>query len=110
MKPPFRLNWSKNRPVIQVRINEKDEPLNFVLDTGSGISVISKETAKRLKIKPVTRGGLARAIGGDGKFEIVYGFLKSVNIGEVKIKNVPVYIREFHTNDRAKLTAISDCR
>ncbi|NOT47944.1 MAG: tetratricopeptide repeat protein, partial [Acidobacteria bacterium] len=30
-----------NRPVIQLRINNRDEPLNFVLDTGSGISVIS---------------------------------------------------------------------
>jgi len=69
------------------------------LDTGSGISVISKETAERLKIKPVTKGGLARAIGGDGKFEIVYGFLKAVDIGNVQIENVPVYIREFHQND-----------
>ena len=93
----FRL--LNNRPVIQVKINKKDEPLNFVLDTGSGISVVSQETAKRLKIKPVTKGGLARAIGGDGKFQIVYGFLKRVEIGDVQIKNVPVYIREFHSTD-----------
>ncbi len=92
---PFEL--INNRPIIEIRVNSKDEPLNFVLDTGSGISVISKETAERLKIKSITKGGLARAIGGDGKFEIVYGFLKNVTIGEVKIKNVPVYIREFHT-------------
>lgn len=94
---PFRLR--NNRPVIQVRVNEKDEPLNFVLDTGSGISVISEETAQRMKIKTVTKGGLARAIGGDGKFQIVYGFLKTVSVGSVKIRNVPVYIREFHGKD-----------
>lgn len=88
-----------DRPVIKLRINKKDEPLNFVLDTGSGISVISQETSKRLSIKPVTKGGLARAIGGNGKFEIVYGFLNSVEIGEVKIGNVPVYIREFHNKN-----------
>ena len=87
-----------DRPVIQLKIDKKDELLNFVLDTGSGISVISQETAARLKIKAITRGGLARAIGGDGKFEIVYGFLKSVNIGEIKIQNVPIYIRKFHAN------------
>jgi predicted aspartyl protease len=69
-----------------------------VLDTGSGISVISRVTSERLYIKPVTRGGLARAIGGTGKFEIVYGFVKSVYIGDVQIRNVPVYIREFHSN------------
>ena len=88
-----------DRPVIEIRINNKDEPLKFVLDTGSGISVISLETSKRLNIKPVTKGGLARAIGGDGKFEIVYGFLKTVEIGEVKISSVPVYIREFHNKN-----------
>ena len=93
---PFKL--TNNRPVIQIKVNDKDEPLSFVLDTGSGISVISSETAKRLKIKSISKGGLARAIGGDGKFEIVYGFLKNINIGEVKIKNVPVYIRDFHSN------------
>ena len=87
-----------DRPVIQLKIDKKGEPLNFVLDTGSGISVISQETAARLKIKPITRGGLARAIGGDGKFEIVYGFLKTVHIGDVKIQNVPIYIRKFHSN------------
>lgn len=87
-----------DRPVIQLKVNKHKELLNFVLDTGSGISVISQETAARLKIKAVTRGGLARAIGGDGKFEIIYGFLKSVNIGDVKINNVPIYIRHFHSN------------
>jgi len=89
----------RDRPVIQLKVNGHKEPLRFVLDTGSGISVISKETAERLKIKPITRGGLARAIGGDGKFEIIYGFLRSVDIGGVQIRSVPVYIREFHGND-----------
>jgi tetratricopeptide (TPR) repeat protein len=85
-----------NRPVIQLRVNNREEPLRFVLDTGSGISVISDATAKRLKIEPITRGGFAKGIGGDGRFEIVYGFLKQVNIGDVGIRNVPVYIRKFH--------------
>jgi tetratricopeptide (TPR) repeat protein len=88
----------KDRPVIEVRVNKSSEPLRFVLDTGSGITVISSETAERLKIKPVTSGGLARAVGGSGKFEIVYGFLNSVSIGDVRIKNVPAYIRRFHAN------------
>lgn len=85
-----------NRPVIQLRLKKRGTPLNFVLDTGSGISVISRDTARRLKIRAVTRGGLARALGGSGKFPIVYGFLKKVRIGDVSIRNVPVYIREFH--------------
>ena len=88
-----------NRPIIQLKVNDKDEPLNFVLDTGSGISVISKETADRFNVKSITRGGLARALGGNGKFEIIYGFLRSVSIGDVKVRNVPVYIRNFHNKD-----------
>lgn len=86
-----------NRPVIQLRLNGRDKPLNFVLDTGSGISVISEETAEFLDIDPITRGGFAKGIGGDGRFEIVYGFVRQVAIGGVTIRNVPVYIRKFHS-------------
>lgn len=86
----------KDRPLVTVRVNGKKRDLRFVLDTGSGISVISSRTAEAFGIKPVTKGGMARAIGGDGRFPIVYGFLRSVEIGEIKIRNVPVYIRPFH--------------
>jgi tetratricopeptide (TPR) repeat protein len=84
-----------NRPILKVRINGNKEPLSFVLDTGSGMSVISEETAKRLGIRPVARGGVARAVGGGGKFEIVYGYINSIEIGTAKVENVPVYIRKF---------------
>lgn len=87
-----------NRPIIELRLKRKGPPLRFVLDTGSGISVISKRTAKRLKIRKVTRGGVARALGGDGKFDIVYGFLYRVYIGDVRIENVPIYIRKFYNS------------
>src|SRR6266496_3506762 len=63
-----------NRPILKVRINGSKEPLRFVLDTGSGMSVISDTTARKLGIRTVARGGLARAVGGGGRFEIVYGF------------------------------------
>src|SRR5690349_2780571 len=84
-----------NRPILKVRINGGKDLLNFVLDTGSGMSVISDETAKRLGIHPVARGGVARAVGGGGKFEIVYGYVNSVDLGGVRVDNVPVYIRKF---------------
>src|SRR5215831_6597787 len=84
------------RPVINLRINGSKQYLRFVLDTGSGMSVLSEETARKLGIKPVARGGLARAVGGGGRFEIVYGYLNSLEIGEVRLENVPVYIRRFY--------------
>ena len=84
-----------NRPVLPVRVNGQKQAMRFVLDTGSGMSVISEETAKKLGVKPVARGGLARAVGGGGKFEIVYGYINSMEIGGARIENVPVYIRKF---------------
>jgi tetratricopeptide (TPR) repeat protein len=89
------------RPVMEVRVNGKDEPLRFVLDTGSGMSVMSEEAAKRLGVKSVARGGMARGVGGGGRFEIVYGFLSSMEIGEVRVTNVPVYIRRFYSSGQA---------
>lgn len=89
-----------NRPVIQLKLNGNSDPLRFVLDTGSGISVISEKTAKKLKINPVARGGTAKGIGGDGKFEIVYGLVRQIEIGDISIRNVPVYIRKFHSTSR----------
>jgi len=84
-----------NRPIFKIRINGQKEPFRFVLDTGSGMSVISEITAQRLGLRPVAKGGLARAVGGGGKFEIVYGYISSIEIGEVKVENIPVYIRRF---------------
>lgn len=98
---PFKLIG--NRPIIEVRVNRHREPLRFVLDTGSGISVISDETAERLRVRPISRGGHARAVGGDGRFEIVYGFLERVGIGDLTMNNVPVYIREFHGESAVKI-------
>jgi predicted aspartyl protease/thioredoxin-like negative regulator of GroEL len=85
-----------NRPVIRLRINGSKEQFRFVLDTGSGMSVLSEQTARKLGLKPVARGGMARAIGGGGRFEIVYGYLESITIGEVRVEHVPVYIRQFY--------------
>jgi tetratricopeptide (TPR) repeat protein/predicted aspartyl protease len=84
-----------NRPIVKIRVNDREEPLRFVLDTGSGITVVSDVTAKQLKIKSITKGGFAKGLGGDGRFEIVYGFLKNLSIGDVSLRNVPVYIRKF---------------
>lgn len=96
MTMPFESN--DGRPVLKVRVNNIKEPLRFVLDTGSGMSVISEETAKKLGVRAVARGGMARAVGGGGKFEIVYGFLDSLDVGGVRVESVPVYIRHFFDN------------
>lgn len=85
-----------NRPVIEIRVNGRKEPSRFVIDTGSGMTVVSEEAAQRFGLKPVARGGLARAVGGGGRFEIVYGFLSSLDLSGARIENVPIYIRAFY--------------
>ena len=87
---------ANSRPVIKVRVNGEKTPLRFVLDTGSGMCVISNDAAQRLGVRAVARGGMARAVGGGGRFEIIYGFLSSLQLGEARVENVPVYIRQFH--------------
>ncbi len=89
------------RPLVKIRINGSKQYLRFVLDTGSGMSVLSEETAKKIGLKPVARGGMARAVGGGGRFEIVYGYLNSIDIGDVRVTNVPVYIRHFYDEQNA---------
>jgi tetratricopeptide (TPR) repeat protein/predicted aspartyl protease len=84
-----------DRPVVKVKIGGSNEVLRFVIDTGSNITVVSQQTADRLGIKPVARGGNARGVGGNGKFEIIYGLLPSLALGDVKIRSVPVYLRRF---------------
>ena len=90
---PFEL--SNNRPVVKVRVNGSKETLRFVIDTGAGMCVISTHAADKLGLRAVARGGMARAVGGVGRFEIVYGFLQQLNLGEARVERVPVYIRQF---------------
>ena len=87
---------TNSRPIVNVRLNGSKTPLRFVVDTGSGMCVLSTAAAARLGIKPIAQGGMARAVGGGGRFEIIYGFLSSLQMDDVRIENVPVYIREFH--------------
>src|SRR5712691_7682515 len=84
------------RPIIRVRINGGKDMLRFVVDTGSGMSVLSEETARKIGVKAVARGGMARAVGGGGRFEIVYGYVSSIEVGGLRVENVPVYIRHFY--------------
>ena len=92
---PFRLG-SDRRPYVRVKVNGHDTVL--VIDTGSGFTVISKEMAKRLGVSEIARGGKSQGIGGNGKFQIVYGLIKSLQLGDVKVKMIPCFVRSFHSD------------
>lgn len=91
---PFELGADR-RPYINVKINGKDA--TFVIDTGSGFTVISKDAAKKFGINEIARGGHSQGVGGEGKFSIVYGLLRNLQLGDLKIRTIPCFIRPFHT-------------
>ncbi|HKS39227.1 MAG TPA: aspartyl protease family protein [Blastocatellia bacterium] len=90
---PFHLG-SDRRPYIKLKVNNRDA--TFVIDTGSGFTVISADAAKRLGVSEISRGGNSQGVGGTGKFEIIYGLIKSLNLGGMKVKQIPCFIRHFH--------------
>ena len=96
---PFQLG-SDRRPYVRVKLNGRDSI--FVIDTGSGFTVISKEAAKRFGVTEIARGGKSQGVGGSGKFQIVYGLIKSLQIGEAKVRMIPCFVRPFH-GDRDRL-------
>ncbi len=102
---PFEL--INNRPFVKIMINGKG-PFRFVVDTGASMSVLSDKTAKELGIKPVAKGGNARAIGGSGAFPILYGLLDSLGMGEAKVETVPIYIRTVHSTEDTPESERSD--
>ncbi|MEK6410061.1 MAG: aspartyl protease family protein [Acidobacteriota bacterium] len=90
---PFRLG-SDRRPYLRVKLNGRDAV--FVIDTGSGFTVMSKDSAKRFGVSEIAHGGRSQGVGGTGKFQIVYGLIRSIQIGEAKVRMVPCFIRPFH--------------
>src|SRR5262249_41606097 len=91
---PFDL--VNHRPFIKLMVNGRG-PLRFVVDTGASLSVLSDTVAANLGIKPVARGGNARAVGGSGSFPFIFRLLDSSTIGEARIEMIPVSSRTAHT-------------
>jgi tetratricopeptide (TPR) repeat protein len=92
---PFRLGADR-RPYIRVKLNGRDAL--FVIDTGSGFTVLSKDAAKRFGVSEIARGGKSQGIGGTGQFPIIYGLIKSIQIGDARVRMIPCFIRPFHGN------------
>ena len=86
---PFRL--VKDKVVVQARVNGSS-PQDFVLDTGSEETVISGETARRERIRPVTYT-LSAGVGEVGLRGLQLARLKSLDLGTLQIRNVPVLIK-----------------
>jgi Flp pilus assembly protein TadD len=86
---PFRL--VKDKIVVQARVNGSG-PQDFVLDTGSEETVISGETARRERIRAVT-STLSAGVGEIGLRGLQLARLKSLDLGTLQVRNLPVLIK-----------------
>lgn len=87
----FRLA-KPDKPLIllETMVNEKG-PYHFVLDTGAGLTMISPELAKKVEIK---RDQAQKAVGAGGSVEVHFGTIKSLAIGETRLKELKVGIMD----------------
>ena len=86
---PFRL--VRDKIVVQGRVNGS-APQDFVLDTGSEETVISGDTARRERIRAVTTT-LSAGVGEIGLRGLQLARLKSLDLGTLQIRNLPVLIK-----------------
>jgi predicted aspartyl protease len=86
---PFRL--VKDKIIVQARVN--GGPLqDFVLDTGSEETVISRETAQRQRVKPITYT-LSAGVGEVGLRGLELARINSLDLGTLQVRNLPVLIK-----------------
>jgi hypothetical protein len=78
-----------------------NNPQDFVLDTGSEETVVSEHTARRTNVQPITRT-LSAGVGNIGLRGLQLGRLDSLQIGGLKVFNVPVLIKSPGLNNLPK--------
>ena len=92
---PFRLRGDK--VMVRGRINGGRE-LEFVLDTGSEMTMVSRQTAERLDILPVAYT-LSAGVGSVGLRGLQIGRLDELEFGSLALRNVPVLIKNPELGD-----------
>jgi predicted aspartyl protease len=86
---PFRL--VDDKIVVQARVNGGSSQ-DFMLDTGSEETVISRQTANRYGVKPITYT-LSAGVGEVGLRGLELARIKSLDIGTLQVRNLPVLIK-----------------
>ena len=86
---PFRV--LNEKIIVKARVN-KGPQMDIVLDTGSEQTVISRETAARMGIRPIVNI-LSAGVGDLGVRELELTRLDELEIGSLKVQNVPSIIK-----------------
>ncbi len=80
-----------DKVIVKVRVNG-GRPQDFVLDTGSEQTTISRQTASSAGVRPITYT-LSAGVGEVGLRGLQLGRLDSFEIGTLRFDNVPVLIK-----------------
>lgn len=85
---PFKLR--KDKIIVTATVNGRGE-MDFVLDTGAEMTVVSTRTAQRYGIAPVVYT-LSAGVGGVGLRGLMVGTMARLQIGSLVIERVPALI------------------
>ena len=86
---PFRL--VNEKVMVRAKING-ERARDLVLDTGAEDTVISEETARNLRVRPITYT-LSAGVGDVGLRGLQLGRLDTLELGTLMVRNVPVLIK-----------------
>lgn len=86
---PFRV--LNEKIIVKARVNRGPQ-MDFVLDTGSEQTVISRQTAARMGIRPIVNI-LSAGVGDLGVRQLELTRLDQLEIGSLKVHNVPSIIK-----------------
>jgi Flp pilus assembly protein TadD/predicted aspartyl protease len=86
---PFKL--VKDKIVVQARVNG-GRLQDFVLDTGSEETVLSRETAQRERVRPITYT-LSAGVGEVGLRGLQLARVRELDFGTLQVHNLPVLIK-----------------
>lgn len=86
---PFKL--VNDKVVVRAKVNGA-RPQDFVVDTGSERTVITRLTAQRLGVLPITQA-LSAGVGDVGLRGLQLARMDSLEIGDLKLRNIPCLIK-----------------
>jgi len=99
-----------DKVVVTARVNDS-RPQDFVVDTGAENTVITELTARRLGVAPITYT-LSAGVGETGLRGLQLARVDSLELGTLKLRNVPVIIkspplRDLPTTETESLSPLS---
>jgi Tfp pilus assembly protein PilF/predicted aspartyl protease len=80
-----------DKVIVKAKVNG-GRPQDFVLDTGSELTTISRQTASSATVRPITYT-LSAGVGEVGLRGLQLGRLDTLEIGTLKMSNVPALIK-----------------